>query len=139
MSSLSAIKYCNIHPGIGIARLGNSPDEYFIGPEVSGIPPKPKDNLFKDKNGFVKKQAVRFRIYGYDSNNKVVKELTSDDCHINWSVHLSNRKGEAKLFVGRFNQTNSVRNEDVSNRNDLVIDPGIKSIDGTNKSGNENK
>ena len=22
------------HPGIGVARIGNSPDEYFIGPET---------------------------------------------------------------------------------------------------------
>ena len=139
MSSLSSIKYCNIHPAIGIARLGNSPDEYFIGPEVSGNPPNPKDNSFKDKNGFVKRQAVRFRIYGYDSNNKVIKEITSDECHITWNVHLSNRKGETKLFVGRFNQTNSIRNEGVSNRNDLVIDPGPRSLNGPNKSGDEYK
>jgi hypothetical protein len=30
------IAYCKIHPGIGIARLGNSADEFFIGPEAPG-------------------------------------------------------------------------------------------------------
>jgi hypothetical protein len=28
------ITHAAIHPAIGIARLGNSADEYFIGPEV---------------------------------------------------------------------------------------------------------
>jgi L-Lysine epsilon oxidase N-terminal len=25
-----------IHPGIGIARVGDSPDDYFVGPEAPG-------------------------------------------------------------------------------------------------------
>ena len=72
----------------------------------------------------------------------MIKEITSDQCHITWNVHLSNwkeKKRETKLFVGRFNQTNSIRNEGVSNRNDLVIDPSLKSINGPNKSGDEYK
>ena len=32
------VKY-RIHPAIGIARVGDSPDDYFIGPEAPGIPP----------------------------------------------------------------------------------------------------
>ena len=31
---------CIIHPGIGVARIGNSPDGYFIGPEVPGVTPR---------------------------------------------------------------------------------------------------
>jgi len=30
-----------IHPAIGIARVGNSPDEYFIGPEKLAEPDPP--------------------------------------------------------------------------------------------------
>ena len=30
------IEYCRISPAIGIGRLGNSPDQFFIGPEVPG-------------------------------------------------------------------------------------------------------
>ena len=30
----SKVHTCRIHPGIGIARVGNSPDGYFIGPEA---------------------------------------------------------------------------------------------------------
>ena len=33
--SLENVSYIRIHPGIGIARLGNSP-EFFIGPEAPG-------------------------------------------------------------------------------------------------------
>jgi hypothetical protein len=59
----SSIQYCKIHPGIAIARLGNSTEEYFIGPEVPGQPAEPEDGLFKDKNGRIKRQAALFRIY----------------------------------------------------------------------------
>ena len=31
------IAYCKIHAAIGIGRVGNSPDSYFIGPEVPGF------------------------------------------------------------------------------------------------------
>ena len=80
------IKYCRIHPGIGIARLGNSHTDYFLGPEVFGYGPQPKDGLFKDSEGMVKRQAVRFRIYAYDSNDRVVKEITSNDASVTWKV-----------------------------------------------------
>ena len=34
----AAITHCVIHPAIGIARVGNSPAEWFLGPEVPGSP-----------------------------------------------------------------------------------------------------
>ncbi len=37
-----AIVRCAIHPAIGVARVGNSPDGYFIGPEVPDPPPAKK-------------------------------------------------------------------------------------------------
>ncbi len=39
--SLDNIVRCSIYPGIGVARLGNSTDEYFIGPEMPGQIPAP--------------------------------------------------------------------------------------------------
>ena len=65
-----------IHPAIGIARLGNSPNEFFIGPEIPGKYPKPKGG-YKDSQRKVKRQAARFRIFGYDKKGKVVKEITT--------------------------------------------------------------
>lgn len=46
-----------IHPAIGIARVGNSPDEFFIGPERIGERPDPPGD-FKDAQCRVKKQAA---------------------------------------------------------------------------------
>src|SRR5262249_50231546 len=34
--------HCQIHPGIGIARVGNSPNRYFIGPEAPGVNKPPR-------------------------------------------------------------------------------------------------
>jgi hypothetical protein len=52
-----------IHPSIGIGRVGNSPFEYFIGPEVPDAPPPPP-GFYRDGAGALKRQAARFRVYG---------------------------------------------------------------------------
>ena len=39
-----------IHPGIGIARVGNSPDAFYFGPEILGGVPSPAAG-FKDASG----------------------------------------------------------------------------------------
>ncbi|HMI93996.1 MAG TPA: LodA/GoxA family CTQ-dependent oxidase [Polyangiales bacterium] len=56
-----AITALEIHPAIGIARVGNSPD-YFIGPERPFERPNPSGG-FKDDNCRVKRQAARFRVW----------------------------------------------------------------------------
>jgi len=75
-----------IHPGIGIARLGNSPDEFCITPEkpaalpiacdAKGNPSVSPDGTteltvktFKDDEGRIKRQAARFQIYVYDDES----------------------------------------------------------------------
>ena len=52
-----------IHPAIGIARLGNSPD-FFIGPELLNAELDPPGG-FKDNQCRVKRQAARFRIFAH--------------------------------------------------------------------------
>ena len=47
-----------VHPAIGIARVGNSPDEFFIGPERIGQPPDPPGG-FKDAQCRVKCNQLR--------------------------------------------------------------------------------
>lgn len=81
----------SIHPAIGIARLGNSATDYFIGPEVAEPLPHPP-GFYRDGSGALKREAARFRLYGYNANGEVVRELTADDAEITWSVHLANRK-----------------------------------------------
>ncbi|MGH4014155.1 MAG: LodA/GoxA family CTQ-dependent oxidase [Pseudonocardiaceae bacterium] len=96
------IAYCKIFPAIGIARLGNSPDEYFVGPEVPGLV---ADNgrSYKDAQGRVKRQAARFRVYAYNDNDEIVAELTADHpdvAKLTWSVTLANGKAEWHQFAG---------------------------------------
>src|SRR5437773_1460145 len=50
-----------IHPGIGIARLGDSADGFFIGNEVR-FPCRVPPNWYKDASGALKRQAARFRV-----------------------------------------------------------------------------
>jgi len=50
-----------IHPGIGVARIGDSPDDYFLGPEVPP-PGAPPDGGYRDRSGALKRQAARFRL-----------------------------------------------------------------------------
>jgi hypothetical protein len=134
----SDLSYCKIFPGIGIARLGNSPDDFFIGPEAAGRQVRPSGG-FKDKQGRVKRQAARFRIYGFTDNHQVVGEITSDDAVIDWVVHLANAKAAWNRFIGfprmQAGQVAAPRNGTELDRGKLVIDPGPKTISGLAVSG----
>ncbi len=123
-----------IHPAIGIARLGNSPTKFFVGPEVPGVRPVPIGG-YKDGGYRIKRQAARFRLFGYDQNNVAVKEITSADAKISWTVHLANKKAEWVQFQGPKANTdpNKKRNAGISNRRGLIIDPGPRSLTAPNK------
>ena len=79
-----------IHPAIGIARVGNSPDSFYISPEQTGAPPIDcgpdglpiiKDGVeqpvtqYKDAKNRIRRQAARFRIYVYDDPASPGREL----------------------------------------------------------------
>ncbi|HSV66864.1 MAG TPA: LodA/GoxA family CTQ-dependent oxidase [Mycobacteriales bacterium] len=98
-----------IHPAIGVARVGNSPDELFIGPERIGERPDPLGG-FKDAQCRVKRQAARFRIYAHHDDGSL-EELTDAEAEISWAVHLVNSKA---AFPGRGNTEPT---------GDLTIDP----------------
>lgn len=135
-----------IYPGIGIARVGNSPDEYFIGPEAPGQVPDP-DGGFKDGAGRVKRQAARFRIYGLNEAGEAIREITADDAEITWRVHVANRKAawyqfENAMDLGpKYAKTTSPRNKTITgnDRQKLLIDPGSRSISGRNTTGDDYK
>jgi hypothetical protein len=101
--SLNSVAYAKIFPPIGIARVGNSkePDGFFIAPEWPDER-RSADRAFryKDEAGAIKRQACRFRVYGFDKNGKVVAELTSRNASITWVVSLANRKAEWFAFDG---------------------------------------
>jgi hypothetical protein len=96
---MAPIASFKIHPAIGIARLGNSPTEFFIGPEKPGAHLGPKGG-YKDAQGRIKRQAARFRVFGYDDDGKLVGEVTAKDAHITWTLHLANKKAAWRQFDG---------------------------------------
>ncbi|HLB90371.1 MAG TPA: LodA/GoxA family CTQ-dependent oxidase [Terriglobales bacterium] len=125
---LRAIKTIKVHSAIGVARVGNSPDEFFIGPEIPGDRTPPEGG-YKDAQGRIKRQAARFRLFGYDGRGQLVKEITDDDATIGWTVHLANKKAEWKEFDG-LNASAPPRNSGVKDRQKLIIDPEPRTITG---------
>ncbi|HEY0321932.1 MAG TPA: LodA/GoxA family CTQ-dependent oxidase [Pyrinomonadaceae bacterium] len=141
MSNQDSIVSYVIYPGVGIARVGNSDTDYFIGPEAPGEVPQPEGG-FKDETGRIKRQAARFRIYGLNEQGVAVKEITADDAEITWRVHLANRKAGWYQFnnamdLGQYALEARYRNQDVlgDDRKKLIIDPGPRTISGKGISG----
>src|ERR1700687_335651 len=134
---------CVIHPAVGVARIGNAPaDQYYIGPEVPGRAADPGPQGFKNQRGQVRKEAARFRVYGYDEAGNVVQEVTADDAEINWQVHLSNRKAAWYKFANamdlkQYALSTTPRNAATAgaSRQELVIDPGAIEIAGQSQGG----
>ncbi|MFL6214357.1 MAG: LodA/GoxA family CTQ-dependent oxidase [Blastocatellia bacterium] len=125
-----AITTIKIHPSIGIARLGNSPDEFFIGPEIPGVRTPPPGG-YKDSRCRVKRQAARFRLYGYDAGGNLVQEITQADAAITWTAHLANKKASWKMFQGL--NDNAPRRNSAATPATLEIDPGPKALNGPNQ------
>lgn len=132
-----------IHPAVGVSRLGNS-DEHFIGPEIYPIGPRP-EGFYRDGTGALKRQAARFRIYGYNCEGEVVRELTSGDADVRWKVHVANRKAAWYQWVIALDIPEAkgkqcpLRNPKVEGkaREELVIDAGEVTISGASKKGDE--
>ena len=141
---MAEVAYCRIFPSIGIARLGDSPSQFFIGPEAPGCPPDP-DGGFRDADGRIKRQAARFRLYGYDAAGNVVGEVTqnSPGAAITWSAQLANHKAAWYRFLGtkegqQIDQNpdpKKLRNQKVADRTKLSITPSAKKITGLSQSG----
>ena len=137
---IQRITHVRIHPGIGVARLGNSPDAYYIGPEVTTPPPTPFGTT-RDAGGAIKRQAARFRVYGYDRFGHVVAEINqTTNASIQWTVHVANKKAAWYQFNAAMDipatvsLTVPLRNAGVTgaDRAALAIDPGPTTIMGVN-------
>jgi L-Lysine epsilon oxidase N-terminal/L-lysine epsilon oxidase C-terminal domain len=136
-----------IHPAIGIARVGNSKEQYFFGPEVTDpLPEQPGFYKERDDTGALKRQAARFRIYGYDAQGNVVREITEADAEIRWTVHVANSKAawyqfQVALDIPEASDPSTPpsarRNAGVQGdqRGQLVIDPGPRTISGAGQQG----
>src|SRR5438105_4382340 len=137
-----------IHPAIGIARLGDSEADYFIGPEpavsekayaeqaqlVTNVARTPPPARYRDDDGRLLRQAVRFRVFEVTRDTAGViqsaQEAVSDSTtkiEIKWKVHLANRKGAAMRFADRPTQPKPPqfperRNKDHANVEELIVD-----------------
>ena len=109
---IERISEIKVHPGIGMARVGNS-DMYFIGPEAPGIAvnpggeggPGPGGGTYRDEQGCLKRQAQRFRVYAYDAEGNVLGELTVGGNGVKamrWQVHARNVKAANYAFQGAY-------------------------------------
>lgn len=129
-----------IFPAIGFSRVGNG-DEWFLAPEVPGLMTEPPGG-FKQGPNRVKKQVQRFRVYGYDDQGRVVRELGAAD-GVRWTVHVANTKaawyGYSNAMDGGDNAPGipgALRNasiEPARREAMLVIDAGPVRIDGVSK------
>ena len=119
-----------IHPGIGIARLGDSPTEYFIGPEAPGRV-APEQRPQRDANGFIKRQGARFRVYSYhyDDAGQLtdVLEVTPDRGQVIWTAQLVNRKAASARFPP---EADPRRRNAAIEEESLVIDAGAQTLTG---------
>ena len=142
-----ALSY-QIHPKIGVARLGNSVHGFYLGPEATGGLPIECDQhgtalienghpvlvrKFKDATGAIKRQAARFSVYLHDDREPVgtAREVLAGHdgvARISWTVHLANKKpiwftfseGKGDLEFGEWN---SYANQHVPLNNANVTDP----------------
>jgi hypothetical protein len=133
-----------IHPAIGIARVGDSPDGFYLAPEQAGQLPfeltaEGKERTiqkFKDEQQQVKRQAARFRVYVYNDkfpqgtelqvgdeievvNQKSGQLMIGEVLDIEWTVYLANKKAswyEFKQLDGEhgYDDAHPLRNADVT-------------------------
>jgi len=143
MPDLNTIVRAAIHPAIGVARVGNSPHGYFIGPEVPDAPTLDAGE-YKDEAGRLKRQVARFRVYGFNAAGEVVAELTAQNAEIEWTVHLANKKSAWYQFHLAMDlpeasdpsmPSSARRNAFEQDRRKLIIDPGPRSVSGQHSHG----
>jgi hypothetical protein len=129
-----------IHPAIGVARVGNSETEFFLGPETAD-----RDGecvLSRHDAGdpanlrlpAIKRQAARFRVFAYDAAGICLGEVTATTARsIEWAVELANRKASAARIGPRPDGRRATpRNKDIrdAERRRLDITPRPRRIAG---------
>lgn len=150
-----------LSPSVGIARLGNSPKDFYLTPisigglplecDAYGNPTGEPFSTFKDALGRVKRQAQPFKVLRTQDGvaYEEVTLSTSGVQSIEWTVHLANKKAawyqfselQGNLLLGEENsyenQKISLRNATVTDPNcrqkKLIIDPGPRTLSGANQ------
>ena len=136
-----------IFPPIGVSRVGNA-ESWFLAPEVPGLLPEPAGG-FKDGPGKIKKQVQRFRVYGYDDEGRLVREITADEDRVRWTVRVANAKAAWYGFHNVLDRGDAAPGIPGSLRNDfvplderesvLIVDSGDVTVEGAdaNSSGGD--
>ena len=115
-----------IHPSIGVARVGNASDSYFLGPETPGSPgvelaDGQESTVTSYKHGGrVKRQGARFRVFEYDQDPDGTLRLVGEvgpDVEVEWTVDLVNRKAALDHDF----PPAARRNRTIADRDSLVI------------------
>jgi L-lysine epsilon oxidase-like protein len=120
----------NIHPSIGIARVGASDKGFFLAPEEPEGARHEISNAgdvaftgFKDANHLTRRQGARFRIFEYD-DEKLVGEISPDKFRIKWKVSLAASKSAGPNMVYQKGpQTEKIIVPDFNARRNSGIDP----------------
>lgn len=114
-----------IHPALGIARVGDSPSEFYLSPESTGSLPIACDadgatktgedgrelttTRFRDDDGRILRQGARFEIFVYDERDPTGRPLAKGDTiqsphgsgklvDIHWYAYLANKKSSWHEF-----------------------------------------
>lgn len=136
-----------IFPAIGVARVGNAPNKFYIGPEqYRGLPTNPDgqpftEQDFRDADNRLCRQAARFRIFRIDEKGQTEITLQTEGVQaITWTAHLANKKASWYAFQTSLGETgytpnHPLRNAHVKNRRSLILDAGPRQIAGADQSG----
>ncbi|MDB2439456.1 LodA/GoxA family CTQ-dependent oxidase [Hellea sp.] len=100
-NNLDDVAVFKIHPALGVARLSNNDDYYeFFDYEEQRIAGQADSLTYmsvQNGNHWVKRQAVRFKIYAYAEDGQELGELTASiaaslNLESRWNVNIANRK-----------------------------------------------
>ncbi|WP_419147692.1 CTQ-dependent lysine 6-oxidase LodA [Pseudoalteromonas 'SMAR'] len=141
-----------LHPSVGVARLGNSDGQFYLSPDKIGGLPFEADARgnkidhpvyqFKDDQGRIRKQGQPFKIF--DENNQEITLASDNVKSITWTAHVANKKAawyafnelQGNLLYGEdnsyHNRQTPKRNAWSEQRQNLIIDPGPRTISGAN-------
>src|SRR6478609_9262973 len=89
-----------VFPPIGIARIGNSATDFFVGPErrdslgVEVLPDGTEREVesTKDAQHRVKRQAARFQLFEVDAAGQERPAVLPAGASVRWTVRLVNKK-----------------------------------------------
>jgi hypothetical protein len=77
--------------------------------------------------GRVRRQAARFRIFGWE-DGVFMGEITTSVADISWTVELANKKAAFNQFQGVGHTNGPLRNASVVDRSSLMVTPGPRTI-----------